>query len=98
MGWFPNNNHPSDKAMFDFHLTAPNAYDAIGNGEFGSKVVNGDKTTCNWHMGYPMASYLSTSTIGSSTTPSAPAHGGRQRAAAAQVLRLHRERAPPGPR
>jgi hypothetical protein len=64
MGWFPNNNHPRDKATFDFHLTAPNAYDAIGNGELASKVVNGDKTTWNWHMGYPMASYLSTSTFG----------------------------------
>ena len=64
MGWFPNNNHPRDKALFDFHLTAPNAYDAIGNGELVSKVVNGDKTTWNWRMGYPMASYLSTSTIG----------------------------------
>jgi hypothetical protein len=64
MGWFPNNNHPRDKALFDFHLPAPNAYDAIGNGELTSKVVNGDKTTWNWHMGYPMASYLSTSTIG----------------------------------
>ena len=64
MGWFPNNNHPRDKALFDFHLTAPSAYDAIGNGELASKVVNGDKTTWNWHMGYPMASYLSTSTIG----------------------------------
>ena len=64
MGWFPNNNHPRDKALFDFHLTAPSAYDAIGNGELVSKVVNGDKTTWNWHMGYPMASYLSTSTFG----------------------------------
>jgi hypothetical protein len=68
MGWFPNNNHPRDKALFDFHLTAPNAYDAIGNGELTSKVVNGDKTTWNWHMGYPMASYLSTS-IGRSGQP-----------------------------
>jgi aminopeptidase N len=64
MGWFPNNNHPSDKATFAFHLTAPSDYDAVGNGELASKVVNGDKTTWNWHMGYPMASYLSTSTIG----------------------------------
>ena len=23
MGWFPNNNHPRDKATYDFHLTAP---------------------------------------------------------------------------
>jgi aminopeptidase N len=64
MGWFPNNNHPRDKATFDFHLTAPNAYDAIGNGELASRVTNGDKTTWNWRMTYPMASYLSTSTIG----------------------------------
>ena len=64
MGWFPNNNHPRDKATFDFHLTAPSAYDAIGNGELASKVINGDKTTWNWRMGYPMASYLSTSTFG----------------------------------
>jgi hypothetical protein len=64
MGWFPNNNHPRDKATFDFHLTAPNAYDAIGNGELASKVLNGDKTTWNWRMTYPMSSYLSTSTIG----------------------------------
>ena len=38
MGWFPNNNHPDDKATYDFHLTAPDAYDAIGNGEL---VVEG---------------------------------------------------------
>ena len=26
MAWFPNNNHPRDKATYDFHLTAPDAY------------------------------------------------------------------------
>ena len=64
MGWFPNNNHPLDKATYDFHLTVPSTHVALGNGELASKVVNGDKTTWNWHMGYPMASYLSTSSIG----------------------------------
>ncbi len=65
MGWFPNNNHPRDKATFDFHLTAPNAYSTAGNGELASKVANGDGTsTWHWHLGYPMASYLSTSTVG----------------------------------
>ena len=43
MGWFPNNNHPRDKATYDFHLTAPQRLQhAIGNGELASKVVNGD--------------------------------------------------------
>ena len=65
MAWFPNNNHPRDKATFDFHLTAPVAYSTAGNGELVSKVDNGDGTaTWHWHLGYPMASYLSTSTIG----------------------------------
>jgi hypothetical protein len=65
MAWFPNNNYPGDKATYDFHLTAPDAYDAIGNGELASKVENADDTTTwNWKLGYPMASYLSTSTIG----------------------------------
>jgi len=65
MGWFPNNNHPRDKATFDFHLTAPDAYDAIGNGELFAKIENDDDTTTwHWKLGYPMASYLSTSTIG----------------------------------
>lgn len=65
MAWFPNNNYPGDKATYDFHLTAPDAYDAIGNGELASKVENADDTTTwNWNLDYPMASYLSTSTIG----------------------------------
>jgi aminopeptidase N len=65
MGWFPNNNHPADKATYDFHLTVPNTQTALGNGELVSKDDNGDGTsTWNWHMGFPMASYLSTSTVG----------------------------------
>ena len=65
MGWFPNNNHPRDKATYDFHLTAPTNYSTAGNGELASKVDNADGTsTWNWNLDYPMASYLSTSTIG----------------------------------
>ncbi len=67
MGWFPNNNHPTDKATYDFHITVPATHTALGNGELvgGVPVVNPDTTrTWNWHMGFPMASYLSTSTVG----------------------------------
>jgi aminopeptidase N len=65
MSFYPNNNTPADKATYDFHLTAPNDFSTAGNGELASKVDNGDGTsTWNWHMGYPMASYLSTSSIG----------------------------------
>jgi len=64
MGWFPNNNHPSDKATYDIHIKAPTTHTALGNGELTSKVNNGDGTsTWNWHMGFPMASYLATATV-----------------------------------
>lgn len=65
MGWFPCNNVPFDKATFDFHITVPNTHTALGNGEFVSRVNNGNGTTTwNWRMGFPMAPYLSTSTVG----------------------------------
>jgi aminopeptidase N len=65
MGWFPNNNTPSDKATFDFHITVPTTHTALGNGELVSRVDNGDGTTTwNWHMGFPMSTYLSTATVG----------------------------------
>src|SRR6185503_12150515 len=65
MGWFPNNNTPSDKATYDIHITVPGTHTALGNGELASKVNNGDGTTTwNWHMGVPMATYLSTATVG----------------------------------
>jgi aminopeptidase N len=31
--WFPSNDHPSDKATFDFHITVPTGLTAIANGE-----------------------------------------------------------------
>ncbi|WP_051712141.1 M1 family metallopeptidase [Spirillospora albida] len=31
--WFPSNDHPSDKATFDFELTVPRGLTAIANGE-----------------------------------------------------------------
>ena len=69
MGWFPSNNHPADKATYDFHITVTNTHTALGNGELASKVDNGDGTTTwNWHMGLPMSTYLSTSTIGPTGT------------------------------
>src|SRR5688572_3878189 len=65
MGWFPCNNTPSDKATYDFHITVQNTHTALGNGELASRVNNGNGTTTwNWRMGFPMATYLSTSTVG----------------------------------
>ena len=63
--WFPSNNHPSDKATFVLHTTAPSAYTAIGGGEQVSRINNGDGTsTTTWVEDSPMATYLSTGTVG----------------------------------
>src|SRR5690606_27004930 len=31
--WFPSNDHPSDKATFDFEITVPQGLTVIANGE-----------------------------------------------------------------
>ncbi|MFI0351528.1 M1 family metallopeptidase [Actinomadura sp. 9N407] len=36
--WFPGNDHPSDKATFDFTVTVPQGLTAIANGEPGSTI------------------------------------------------------------
>lgn len=64
MTWFPGNNHPEDKATYDFRITVPKGYTAVANGELRSQKTAGGRTTFQWHSGRPMASYLATATIG----------------------------------
>jgi aminopeptidase N len=63
--WFPSNNHPADKAAFDFHITVAKPYTAAANGVLKETADNGDGTrTFHWVMDNPMATYLSTVAIG----------------------------------
>lgn len=64
MGWFPNNNHPSDKATFKVSMTVPAALDVVGNGLLESNTLNGISRTFVWNETNPMSTYLSTATIG----------------------------------
>lgn len=63
-GWFPVNDHPSDRATYTFHVTVPNGYDVVANGLRRSKTTNGNRTTHVWVADDPMASYLATVDIG----------------------------------
>jgi aminopeptidase N len=66
-GWFPSNNYPTDKATFDFRITVPLLSTALGNGVLvgGVPPDNGDGTrTWHWRMSDPMATYLTTATVG----------------------------------
>ncbi|WP_328854994.1 M1 family metallopeptidase [Microbispora hainanensis] len=63
--WFPSNDHPSDKATYDFRITVPAGLTAIANGEMaGTPQTNAGKTTFVWREKHPMASYLATMTTG----------------------------------
>ena len=88
MAWFPNNNHPTDKATYDFTITVPTGKTALGNGELVSKTDNADGTTTwKWHMGYPMATYLSTATVGDFDL--APGTGATALGASGAALQLY---------
>lgn len=64
--WFPVNEHPKDKALYDLTVTVPAGKTAVPNGLLtkGPSTVDG-WTTFTWHHTHPMASYLVLLTIGS---------------------------------
>ncbi|MFI6391307.1 M1 family metallopeptidase [Nonomuraea sp. NPDC050547] len=63
--WFPANDHPADKARFDFEITVPQGLTALANGELtGKPRTSGGKTTFSWREKHPMVTYLATATLG----------------------------------
>ncbi|MFE6754589.1 M1 family metallopeptidase [Streptomyces sp. NPDC057684] len=64
MAWFPGNNHPSDKATYDIHVTVPKGLKAVSNGELTKERTVGGRTTFDWHVPQPMAGYLAMLAIG----------------------------------
>ena len=41
MGWFPSNNHPTDKATFRLSMTVPATLTVVGNGLLVSSATSG---------------------------------------------------------
>jgi Peptidase family M1 domain/Peptidase M1 N-terminal domain len=62
--WYPVNDHPLDKASYSFSITVPRGLEAIANGELKGVDKFGPWTTWKWEAKEPMASYLTTATIG----------------------------------
>ncbi|MEU7858888.1 M1 family metallopeptidase [Nonomuraea sp. NPDC049141] len=63
--WYPANDHPADKASYDFTITVPEGVTALANGEqVGEPTTADGKTTFRWREKHPMVSYLATATIG----------------------------------
>jgi len=62
--WFPANDHPLDKAAFDFHLTVPDGVFAAANGTLVGTTEDIGATTYDWSEPGPMAPYLATVVYG----------------------------------
>jgi hypothetical protein len=62
--WYPVNDHPLDKATYTFRITVPEGLEAIANGVLRSSRTRDGSTTWVWDAREPMASYLTTATIG----------------------------------
>jgi aminopeptidase N len=63
-GWFPVNDHPRDKAAYDFHITVPAGLGVVANGFLVATTTTAGSTRFDWHAPEPMASYLATIDIG----------------------------------
>jgi aminopeptidase N len=67
-GWFPGNNHPSDKATFRTSITVPSTHVALGIGELaGRDLLAHGRERWRWVEDHPTATYLTTATVGEFT-------------------------------
>lgn len=62
--WYPVNDHPSDKALYDFTLRVPEKWVGVANGVLTSRTKKGGQTITEWHLDSPAAAYLVTVAIG----------------------------------
>ncbi len=62
--WYPVNDQPADKALYDFTITTDAPYTGVANGELVSTDTKDGRTTTQWHLDSPASSYLTTLAIG----------------------------------
>ncbi|MFD1936424.1 M1 family metallopeptidase [Nonomuraea mangrovi] len=65
--WYPGNHHLTDKAGYRFTVTVPSDRVAVANGSLVSQNTAMGRTTYVWVAKEPMASYLTTVSIGDFT-------------------------------
>jgi len=56
--WYPVDDTPRDKAVYDITVTTQTGLSVLSNGGLLGRVVNGATTTWHWAESAPMASYL----------------------------------------
>lgn len=63
--WIPLNDHPQDKATYEYTVNVPGDYVVAANGTLTDVREAGDRKTFHWTTRDPLASYLATLHIGS---------------------------------
>lgn len=62
--WYPVNDQPSDKALYDVRVSAPGRWVGVSNGRLTSRRHRDGRTVTRWTNAHPMASYLVTLAVG----------------------------------
>jgi len=62
--WYPVNDQPADKALYDFTISVPAPWSGVANGELLSREEVDGQTVTEWHLDSPASSYLVTIAIG----------------------------------
>ncbi len=65
--WFPCDDSPSEKALYDIAITADNPFTVVSNGILKSRQAKGAVTRWHYQTPEPMATYLVTVQIGEFT-------------------------------
>ncbi|GAB2866173.1 M1 family metallopeptidase [Nocardioides pacificus] len=62
--WYPVNDHPSDEAFYDIEVRVDAPWVGVANGVLTTHQEESGRTTTDWHLDEPAASYVVTVAIG----------------------------------
>lgn len=62
--WYPANDQPSDKALYDIRVNAPRGWVGVSNGRLAARRTTDRRTVTRWTNRAPMSSYLVTLAVG----------------------------------
>lgn len=74
--WYPANDQPSDKALYDVRVNAPAAMTGVSGGELIEDTVSGGRHLTHWRLVEPASTYLTTLAVGRYVSSSDTSAGG----------------------